>query len=88
MQACNADAVGSGWFAAAHVNVLLQGRQGEAAALSARVAELLKENSLLKRAVAIQQTRWQEAVSQRDQQASQMQEVVSQLQVTTTPFYL
>ena len=51
------------------------------AALQSRVSELTKENTVLKRAVAIQQSRWQEAVAANKQQAAQAEGAVSQLQV-------
>ena len=59
----------------------LQGRQAEVAALQSRVTELTKENTVLKRAVAIQQSRWQEALAANKQQAAQAESAVSQLQV-------
>ena len=45
-----------------------------------KLAELLKENSLLKRAVAIQQSRWQDAVASKDFEISQLQQHLQQLQ--------
>lgn len=49
--------------------------------LQAKLAELSKENHVLKRAVAIQQSRWQEAVSANKQQALQAEGIITQLQV-------
>ena len=51
------------------------------AALQSRLSELTKENTVLKRAVAIQQSRWQEALAANKQQAAQADSAVSHLQV-------
>jgi len=55
-------------------------RQEEILGLQARVMELGKENTLLKRAVAIQQSRLQEAGAANRSQASQAEAVITDLQ--------
>ncbi len=58
-----------------------QARQEEIAALQAKVMELSRENTLLKRAVTIQQSRLQEGDAASKQQASQAEAVIADLQV-------
>lgn len=62
----------------------VQAKQAEILGLQSKVGELQRENHVLKRAVAIQQTRLQEAAAANKQQAAQAQEAISQLQVHFT----
>lgn len=60
----------------------MQAKQGELSGAHNRIAELSKENNVLKRAVNIQQTRLQEAVNTNKQQAQQAQAAVTELQAS------